>query len=202
MPREPMPVKHDGALNARVSPRTTRAVDIAHQAGQLLLKQKADGISVARKQGTELVTNADLAAQEMIFAELRQSFPEHQIVGEEGPNSDYLIGSSVRPVWYVDPIDGTKSFVCGVPLYSTLVALEKDGQAIAGAIYIPATGQMVVAANKRGCWYRARGVGISRKKRFCFSVILDYILTVSESECEIPAKFRHFSHFRRPKKFR
>ena len=55
----------------------------------------------------------------------------------------------------MDPIDGTKSFVCGVPLYSTLVALEKDGQAIAGAIYIPATGQMVVAANKRGCWYRA-----------------------------------------------
>ena len=56
--------------------------------------------------------------------------------------------------WVVDPIDGTKSFVCGVPLYSTLLALEHEGEPLAGIIFVPAMNEMVAACLGRGCWHR------------------------------------------------
>jgi histidinol phosphatase-like enzyme (inositol monophosphatase family) len=86
----------------------------------------------------------------MVRKLLLEQFPEDTMQGEEYPETP---GSS-RYRWVVDPIDGTKSFVCGVPLYSTLLGLELEGEPLAGAVYIPAIGQMAVAAISHGCWHR------------------------------------------------
>ena len=139
----------DGAKNGG---RITAMVDICMAAGHHTLKYfRLRNLDVEAKSDQSPVTVADREAEQVARKLITEHFPQDTIHGEEFPEKK---GTSSYQ-WIVDPIDGTKSFVCGVPLYSTLVALEKDGQAIAGAIYIPATGQMVVAANKRGCWYRA-----------------------------------------------
>lgn len=139
----------DGAKNGG---RITAMVDICMAAGHHTLEYfRLRNLDVEAKSDQSPVTVADREAEQLARKLITEHFPQDTIHGEEFPEKK---GTSSYQ-WIVDPIDGTKSFVCGVPLYSTLVALEKDGQAIAGAIYIPATGQMVVAANKRGCWYRA-----------------------------------------------
>ena len=81
---------------------------------------------------------------------IEEKFPDDTLQGEE---FDEQAGTSSYR-WIVDPIDGTKSFVCGVPLYSTLLALECDGQPLGGVIFIPALDEIIVAAVGQGSWYR------------------------------------------------
>ena len=109
-----------------------------------------EDVNVEAKSDDSPVTIADREAEELARQLLHDQFVNDTIQGEEF--SEQSGDSAYR--WIIDPIDGTKSFVCGVPLYSSLLALEKDGEPIAGAIYLPATGEMVFAANGFGCWYR------------------------------------------------
>ncbi|MEM9588892.1 MAG: histidinol-phosphatase, partial [Planctomycetota bacterium] len=96
------------------------------------------------------VTIADREAEQLVRELVAEQFPDDAVEGEE---FDDTAGSSDYR-WVVDPIDGTKSFICGVPLYSTLVALEKGGEPLGGVINIPATGEMGIAAIGHGSWYR------------------------------------------------
>lgn len=131
--------------------RVAGMIKICVMAGNHTLKyfRKSD-VQIEAKSDDSPVTVADREAEELARQQLSNEFPEDAIHGEEFPEKS---GTSEYR-WIIDPIDGTKSFVCGVPLYSTLIALEKNGIPIAGAIYIPATGEMVFAAEGRGCWYR------------------------------------------------
>jgi histidinol phosphatase-like enzyme (inositol monophosphatase family) len=90
---------------------------------------------------------------------IRKAFPDDTVQGEEFAEQTGI--SAYR--WIVDPIDGTKSFVCGVALYSTLLALECDGESLGGVIYIPAGGEMIVAATGQGSWYRSADDAIWQK---------------------------------------
>jgi histidinol phosphatase-like enzyme (inositol monophosphatase family) len=92
---------------------------------------------------------------------IRSRFPDHSIVGEEYGET---IGNE-RYQWIIDPIDGTKSFVRGVPLYTTLVALAIDGEPVVGVIYCPPTGESVAAATGFGAW-NERGDRVSTRKTF------------------------------------
>ena len=107
-------------------------------------------IEVESKADASPVTIADRTAESEFRKWILEHFPDDGILGEE--QGTHPGTSPYR--WVVDPIDGTKSFIAGVPLYSTLVALEKEGTPIAGGIWIPALGEMAVAAVGRGCWYR------------------------------------------------
>lgn len=107
-------------------------------------------LEVESKADDSPVTIADRSAEAEFRKWILEHFPDDGILGEE---QGIHQGSSPYR-WVVDPIDGTKSFIAGVPLYSTLVALEKDGVPIAGGIWIPALGETAVAAAGRGCWYR------------------------------------------------
>lgn len=134
--------------------RLTAMIDIARAAGQHTLKYFGSrDLHVDAKSDDSPVTIADREAEQLVRQQIEASFSEDTVQGEEfaekSGRSDYR--------WVVDPIDGTKSFVCGVPLYSTLLALEKDGEPIAGVILIPALGEMVVAALGLGCWHQRRG---------------------------------------------
>lgn len=107
-------------------------------------------LNIESKSDDSPVTIADREAEALARQLIGDRYPNDTLQGEEF--SEKSGTSEYR--WIVDPIDGTKSFICGVPLYSTLIAIEKDGLAFAGAIYIPATGEMVFAADGTGCWYR------------------------------------------------
>jgi histidinol phosphatase-like enzyme (inositol monophosphatase family) len=126
------------------------AVDITRRAGELTLGWfQSPTLSIERKRDGTPVTEADRAAEVFIRNELRRRFPDDAIVGEEFPADT---GTSGR-TWYVDPIDGTKAFSHGVPLYSNLLALvDTTGPAI-GVVNIPALDEVVFAGRGLGCFH-------------------------------------------------
>ena len=94
------------------------------------------------------MTAADKAAERYIRERIMEFAPESKIVGEEEGVSE----GSATLTWYVDPIDGTKTFSRGVPLFSTLVAVEDEHGYAIGVIHIPATGETVWAGRGLGAW--------------------------------------------------
>ena len=123
---------------------------IAREAGRLTLEhfQKED-LEIERKEDASPVTVADRVAEQHLRRRILAEFPQDGIVGEEFGETKGA--SDFR--WVLDPIDGTKSFIHGVPLYTTLVGVEYDDRSVAGVIYAPATDEMVYAALGYGSWY-------------------------------------------------
>ena len=132
------------------SSRLLAAVRFAVEAGQQTLSRfcKHD-LQVEKKNDKSPVTEADKNAELLLRERIQHSFPHDAIVGEEFENiegtSDYR--------WIVDPIDGTKSFICGVPLYATLVGVEWGDESRIGVIYIPALEELIFAEVGVGAGY-------------------------------------------------
>jgi myo-inositol-1(or 4)-monophosphatase len=126
------------------------ACRVAREGGQVAVSGRAvasPDLDVATKStATDLVTGLDRRAEETIVATLAELRPADAVVGEEGAHRDGTSGIS----WFVDPIDGTTNFVYGVPQWATSVAaVDADGSA-AGAVYVPAMGELFAAARGRG----------------------------------------------------
>jgi histidinol phosphatase-like enzyme (inositol monophosphatase family) len=131
--------------------RLSALIEVVTKAGEHTLKYfHHDGLKVDAKQDDSPVTVADREAEQLVRRELLAAFPDDAVQGEEFDDKS----GETEYRWVVDPIDGTKSFVCGVPLYSTLLALEKNGEPVAGAIRIPALAEIAVAACGLGCWHQ------------------------------------------------
>lgn len=132
--------------------RLERMIDVARAAGRHTLSYfRSHDLVVDAKSDDSPVTVADREAETLVRKLIAESFPDDAVQGEEFAERS---GTS-RYRWIVDPIDGTKSFVCGVALYSTLLALECDNKPLGGVIYIPAGDEMIVAATGQGSWYRS-----------------------------------------------
>lgn len=123
---------------------------LAEQASKITLKWfQSSSLEVEEKSDGSPVTDADRAVEDFLRSEISSRWPEDAIVGEERDDHG---GTSGR-TWYIDPIDGTKSFAHGVPLYATLLALcDEQGPAI-GVISLPALGETVAAARGQGCFH-------------------------------------------------
>ena len=133
------------------------AVEAAWQAGRSTLGYFLTAVQPEWKEDATPVTVADREAEETIRKLLVKAYPADGIVGEEFGN---VRGTSGRR-WLVDPIDGTKSFIQGVPLYGVLIGLEVGGEMVAGAAYMPALDEMVCAARGEGCWWNGRRASVS-----------------------------------------
>ncbi|MFZ5830610.1 MAG: histidinol-phosphatase [Planctomycetota bacterium] len=130
--------------------RLELAVAAAREAGEITLRYFGrEGLQVDTKADTTPVTVADRQAEEHVRRRILAAFPDDGILGEEFGSQEGQSGYR----WIVDPIDGTKSFVHRVPLYGTLVAVERDGDSRLGVIYIPPTRETVYAAAGQGAWY-------------------------------------------------
>jgi histidinol-phosphatase len=124
------------------------AADVARVAGDTALRYFRADVAVETKRDGTPVTVADRAAEQAAREWLRARFPHDAILGEE-------LGEErpgARRRWVLDPIDGTKTFVRGVPLWGSLVALHEGERVLAGAIYCPAVAELVAAAPGAGCW--------------------------------------------------
>lgn len=133
---------------------------LARDAGEITLKyfQNAD-LTVEAKQDESPVTIADRETEQFIRAEVARLFPGDKVIGEEfgeGP------GEPGARRWIVDPIDGTKSFVQGVPLYGVMIGVEENGEMVAGAVFIPPLNDMVVAGRGEGCWWNGKPARVSK----------------------------------------
>lgn len=134
------------------------AVETAHLAGRLTLGYFQAGVRPDLKSDDTPVTVADRQAEELIRRRIEQHYPGHGIVGEEFGVSE-ADGASYR--WIVDPIDGTKSFIRGVPLYGVLIGLEIEGSVEVGVAYFPALDEMVAAGSGLGCRWNGRRASVS-----------------------------------------
>lgn len=133
-----------------VRSRLLLAIQASREAGQITLEYfRRDDLEIERKGDDSPVTAADRRAEEHLRNRIAQAFPEDAILGEEMPDRS---GTSLFR-WILDPIDGTKSFIHGVPLYGTLVGIEMDSEPIIGVIRIPALDECVYAARGQGAWY-------------------------------------------------
>ncbi|MEP0846717.1 MAG: inositol monophosphatase family protein [Phycisphaerae bacterium] len=127
------------------------AVDAARQAGDLTLRYFSPDTPFERKSDNSPVTIADRAAEQLLRERIGRRFPTHGVLGEEFGEQP---GRS-RARWILDPIDGTFSFICGVPLFGVLVGFESDGRMLAGVAHFPALRETTYAARGLGCrWQR------------------------------------------------
>jgi len=133
------------------------AADAAWQAGRRTLAHFQTGVFVDYKADRSPVTIADRSAEQLLRGMIASRFPDHAILGEEfgGEPSASLFR------WVLDPIDGTQSFVRGVPLYGVLVALEIEGTPRVGVAHFPALNETVAAADGLGCWWNGRRAAVS-----------------------------------------
>lgn len=135
------------------------ASQIAEEAGELTLSLFGRPVSSSRKGDGTPVTEADRRAERHLRQRIQERFPDHGILGEEFGGEDV---PSHQPLWVLDPIDGTRSFVKGVPLYAVLVALLVDGDPILGAIRFPALEETLTAARGQGCYLNGVGTSVSQ----------------------------------------
>ncbi len=143
------------------------AVDLAYQAGRLTLGYFQTDFHPDYKSDDTPVTIADRKAEELIRGAIERVYPQHGIVGEEFGEKEG--SSSYR--WFIDPIDGTKSFMRGVPLYGVLVGLEIEGRIEVGVAHFPALGEMVYAASGLGCYWNGRRAQVAKTERLERSLV-------------------------------
>ncbi|HEY1107620.1 MAG TPA: histidinol-phosphatase [Opitutaceae bacterium] len=128
-----------------LSPYRTFMVELARASGDFIAPlYRQPSVAVETKADASPVTLADRGAEELMRQRINRQFPGHGIVGEEfGTERD-----DAEFVWVLDPIDGTKSFITGVPLWGTLIALLHRGQPVLGCIHQPILGQLMLGDNR------------------------------------------------------
>ncbi len=132
-----------------ISQRMAAARMLARAAGNTTLQLfQTERLQVDFKHDCSPVTAADRHAEKFLREAILEQFPNDGVLGEE--LGEVTGGNDFR--WVLDPIDGTKSFITGVPLYGTMVGLELAGEAIAGVIYFPALNEMIYGSRGEGCW--------------------------------------------------
>ncbi|MEI8032928.1 MAG: histidinol-phosphatase [Chlorobiaceae bacterium] len=132
------------------------AVELAEQAGRLTLEYfRRKSLQVFTKRDSSPVTEADRSAEELIRAAIAAKHSEDGVLGEEF--QERPSGNGRR--WIIDPIDGTKAFIHGVPLYGVMIALEVEGAMQLGVVNFPALGDLY--HGERGCGAALNGSPIS-----------------------------------------
>ncbi len=151
------------------------AIEIAREAGQVLLAHR--GVGFELKGAYDLVTAADHASEHLVLKGLKERFPHHGIVAEEGGRAE--MHSELR--WYVDPLDGTTNFAHGFPMWNVTLALARNDEVIAGVIYDPLNRELFAA--ERGAGARLNGAPIRVSKT---SVLNDSLVATG-----FPSRKRH-----------
>src|SRR5690606_11484096 len=154
------------------------AADLARACGEVALHHfRSPELVVDRKPDGSPVTNADLAAESAAREWIRARFPDDGILGEEYG----LERAEARRRWVLDPIDGTKTYSRGVPLWGTLVAVMEGPEILAGAASFPALDELICAAPGEKCWLNGRATRVSQYSRLDDALVLTTDPTFSAS---------------------
>jgi myo-inositol-1(or 4)-monophosphatase len=133
------------------------AQQIARESGGLLSGYFARRVAVELKGDYDVVTEADRASEKLIVQRLTELYPSHAIVAEEGGGHESA--SSYR--WYVDPLDGTTNFAHGFPIFNVTLAVEREGEMIAGVVYDPIRDEMFAAEKGAGATLNGKKISVS-----------------------------------------
>jgi len=137
------------------------ALEAARKAGVTALKGFRGGFKVEYKSDSSPVTAWDRASEEIIRKTLARAFPGDGFIGEEYGESGGNTGSS----WVIDPIDGTKNFIRGIPFWGSLIARVTGGKLVLGVMHLPATGETLWAVRGGGAFHNGNRIRVSRINR-------------------------------------
>jgi myo-inositol-1(or 4)-monophosphatase len=143
------------------------AVEVAREAGTLLAELSTKPLDIGYKRRADLVTVADRRSEALIVGRLRERFPDHAIVAEEGSNHR----SSSEYCWYVDPLDGTTNYAHGFPVYGVTLGLAYRGEVIAGVVYDPTRNDLYTAERGAGAYLNGRRMHVSRTEKLGESLV-------------------------------
>ena len=153
---------------------TAVAVNSASKAGEWIKSKVGEykGIQFKRSH-SDLVTEVDKGAEQMIRNLIATHFPEHAFLGEESAAGGLTIEEAITAefVWIVDPIDGTTNFVHGFPYFSVSIALAHKGEIIVGVVYDPSRDEMFVAEKGKGAYLHGRRMHVSEEKELSESLV-------------------------------
>ena len=144
------------------------AVALARHAGEITNRYFKGSFVAERKADNSFVTAADREAEKYLRTQIEKAFPEDAILGEEEGEKP---GRSNRR-WILDPIDGTYSFVRGVPLYGVLIGLEIDSEAVLGVVNLPALDEVICAARGLGCFWNDAPTRVSATESLSDALLL------------------------------
>lgn len=143
----------DAAVERALADRMRFALDVAEKSAQLVLRYfRTEDLSVETKSDASPVTIADREAEQFLRDQIGLVFPGDGILGEEHGEAE---GGAFR--WILDPIDGTESFIRGVPLFGTLIGLEWNGDPVGGILGLPALHETIYAWRGHGAWLVREG---------------------------------------------
>lgn len=148
--------------------RMEAVAEVARLAGDVALRHFREGVKVELKSDRTPVTEADREAERTARRWIEERFPDDGILGEEFGETR----PGARRRWVLDPIDGTKSFIRGVPLWGTLVALMEGEEVLAGAAYFPPVQERLVAAPGAGAWWNGSRCQVSQVSQLSEATVL------------------------------
>lgn len=158
-----MPVNIHASLNSQTLSRSTEvAVQAALAGAEVVDRYFSQGTQARAKATNEsynLVTDADVEAEKAVVAAIRQAYPDHEIIGEEGASGD----PAAEHVWVVDPLDGTNNFAHRIPQFSVSVAYYRAGQAESGIVVNPVRGDWYWAERGKGAFHNGRRLQVSQE---------------------------------------
>ena len=137
------------------------AAEIAREAGASISEFARQRIGFELKGAYDIVTEADRTSERIIVARLRQHFPTHAVMAEEGGGN----GGSSEYQWYVDPLDGTTNFAHGFPVYNVSIGLARAGELIAGVVYDPNRDEMFQAEAGSGAFLNQQPIHVTPTAR-------------------------------------
>ncbi|MCZ6540177.1 MAG: hypothetical protein O6704_00815 [Nitrospinae bacterium] len=148
-----------------------------------ILKRFQKKLTVQHKADQSPVTLADQKAEEILRKKIQREFPDHGIIGEEFGEQD----SHREWVWTIDPIDGTRSFIQGLPMFATLLSLLRKGEPVMGIICLPALGETVWAVQGKGTFSGKRRLRVSSHTK-----LKDSVLATADHYCFREKKYLRF----------
>ena len=161
---------------------------------------EVENLVVSVKGPGDFVSAADRKAEKTLYEELSKARPGYGFLMEE---SGVVEGTDPSHRWIIDPLDGTTNFLHGLPIFSISVALEREGQLIAGVVYNPATDDMYIAEKGQGAWHNNRRLRVSPRRNLSDSLIACGIPHLGKAEAhprfkaELEAVMARASNLRR-----
>ena len=154
----------------QVSEMCSTAMEAARQAGQTIASHYLTDHEITFKGYRDIVTEADIAAEEIVLGMIRDRFPHHAILSEEAgeTNRDEIHNDYM---WIVDPLDGTSNYAHRIPLFSVSIGVVDAGGPLLGVVYDPLRDQMFVAQRDKGAWINSRPMGVSPVARLVHAVV-------------------------------
>jgi histidinol phosphatase-like enzyme (inositol monophosphatase family) len=163
-----VPDGSDAPSAAEVGHLLASAVEFAREAGEVTLRYFGGRVPADDKADGTPVTRADRESEGLLRDRIGARYPDHGILGEEF--GEDRPDAPVR--WILDPIDGTRSFMRGVPLYGVLIGIEVAGEPVVGVIHFPALGEMVSAGRGLGCRWNGEPCSVSDAESLDEALIL------------------------------